>query len=96
MKKLLLFILLFTMTKVYAQKPVVSIIPQPVEIQQSEGIFTLNKTSTIGFDSQESRKIAEMFSQKLKQATGFSINPQHEKAGSIQFNLNKVAVPQIG
>ena len=37
-----------------------------------------------------------MLSQKLNIATGFSIKAQQNKAGSIQFNLNKVAVPQIG
>lgn len=29
-------------------------------------------------------------------ATGFDIKPQQEKAGSIQFNLNKVPVAQLG
>ena len=37
-----------------------------------------------------------MFSQKLNLSTGFSIKPQQDKAGSIQFNLNKVKIAQIG
>ena len=96
MKKLIFLLLLFSLATVYGQKPAIQLIPQPVEIQQSEGVFVLTKTSTIGFDSQESRKIAEMLSQKLNRSTGFSFKPQQDKAGSIQFNLNKAPVAQIG
>lgn len=96
MKKLVLFLLLFSLATVYGQNPVIHLIPQPVELQQSDGIFVLTRTSTIGFDSPESRKIAEMLSQKLNLSTGFSLTTQQDKAASIQFNLNKVPVPQIG
>ncbi len=96
MKKLIFLLLLFSLATVYGQKPAIQLIPQPVEIQQSEGVFVLTKTSTIGFDSQESRKIAEMLSQKLNRSTGFSFKPQQDKAGSIQFNLNKAPLAQIG
>lgn len=96
MKKLLLFILLFTLTKVYAQNPVLNLIPQPVDLQQSEGQFILTKTSTIGYDTPDSRKTAEMLSQKLNLATGFSIQPQQINTGSIQFKINKVTDAQIG
>jgi hexosaminidase len=96
MKKLVLLLLLFSLVTVYGQKPSIQIIPQPVEVQPSEGSFTLTKTSTIGYDSQDCRKIAEMLSVRLNHSTGFSIKPQQDKAGSIQFILNKVAVPQIG
>ena len=37
-----------------------------------------------------------MLSQKLNLSTGFSIKAQQDKAGSIQFNLNKAPVAQIG
>ena len=96
MKKLVLLLLFFSLATVYGQNPSIQLIPQPAEIQQSDGSFVLTKTSTIGFDSQESRKIAEMLSQKLNISTGFSIKPQQDKAGSIQFNLNKVPVTLIG
>src|SRR5450759_1680485 len=94
MKKLVFLLFFFSLATVYGQKPAFQLIPQPVEIQQSDGSFALIKTSTIGFDSQESRKIAEMLCQKLNLSTGFSFKPQ--EAGSIQFNLNKVTVTQIG
>jgi len=96
MKKLFLLLLFFSFVTLYGQNPANELIPQPAELQLSEGSFLLTNTSTIGFDSQESRIVAEMFSQKLNQSTGFSIKPQQDKAGSIQFNLNKVKVAQIG
>ena len=96
MKKLFLLLLFFSFVTVYGQNPANELIPQPAELQLSEGSFLLTNTSTIGFDSQESRIVAEMFSQKLNLSTGFSIKPQQDKAGSIQFNLNKVKVAQIG
>ena len=96
MKKLFLLLLFFSFVTVYGQNPANELIPQPAELQLSEGSFLLTNASTIGFDSQESRIVAEMFSQKLNLSTGFSIKPQQDKAGSIQFNLNKVKVAQIG
>lgn len=96
MKKLVLFLLLFSLATVYAQKPAIQLIPQPVTLQPAEGAFILTRTSTIGFDGQESRKIAEMLSQKLNLSTGFAFTPQQDQAGSIQFNLNKVPVAQLG
>ena len=96
MKKLVLFLFLFSLATVYAQKPAIQLIPQPASLQPAEGVFILTKTSTIGFDGQESRKIAEMLSQKLNQSTGFAFTPQQDQARSIQFNLNKAPVAQLG
>ena len=96
MKKLVLFLFLFSLATVYAQKPAIQLIPQPASLQPAEGVFILTKTSTIGFDGQESRKIAEMLSQKLNLSTGFAFTPQQDQAGSIQFNLNKAPVAQLG
>jgi hexosaminidase len=96
MKKLVLLWLLFSVATLHGQKPAIRIIPQPVELQQSEGVFLLTNTSTIGFDSQESRKTAEMLAQRLNLSTGFLFTPKEQKEGSIQFNLNKVPVAQLG
>jgi len=96
MKKLVLLLLFSSLTVVYAQNPAPLLIPQPVELQQADGNYLLTKASTIGFDNPESRKIAEMLSQKLNVPTGFSIIVQQNTTGKIQFNLNKVAAPQIG
>ena len=96
MKKLVFLLLFFSLATVYGQNAAIQLIPQPVEFQQSDGSFALTKSSTISFDSQQSRKIAEMLSQKLNLSTGFIIKAQQGNSGSIQFNLNKVQVSQIG
>ena len=96
MKKLVLLLLFFSLATAYGQNPAISLIPQPVEIQQSDGIFVLTNTSTISFNKQVGHKVAEMLSQKLNVATGFSITPHQDEAGSIQLNLNKVPAAQLG
>ena len=96
MKKLLLFVLLFSVGRIYAQNPVLNLIPQPVDIQQSGGQYELLRTSTISYDAPEALKIAGMFSQKLNLPTGFTIKPQQGNTGSIQFDLNKVPVSTLG
>jgi hexosaminidase len=96
MKKLVFLWLLFSFAAVNGQKTAIRLIPQPVEFQQSDGMFLLTNTSTIGFDSQESRKTAEILAQKLNLSTGYLFSPQQQNEGSIQFNLNKVPVSQLG
>ena len=96
MNKLIFLCLLLAIIKVYGQNNTINLIPQPVDIQQSSGNFRLTGSSAIGFDASEGRKVAEMLAQKLNMATGFSIKAQQIKAGAIQFNLNKVAVQQLG
>jgi hexosaminidase len=96
MKKLLVLIFLFSLTRTYAQNPVISIIPMPVEIKQTDGTYTLDKLSTISYDSQEAGKVAEMLAQKLNQSTGFSIKAVQGSSGTIKLILNNVAVPQLG
>ncbi|HZY25672.1 MAG TPA: family 20 glycosylhydrolase [Bacteroidales bacterium] len=96
MKKLLLFFLLFSVGRIYAQNPVLNLIPQPADIKQSGGQYELLRTSTISFDAPEALKIAGLFSQKLNLPTGFTIKPQQGNTGSIQFNLNKVPVSTLG
>ena len=96
MKKLVFLFLLFSLAKVYGQSPVIQIIPQPVDLQQSEGTFILTKASTIGFNNQKSGKIAEMLAATINHSTGFSIEPQIDNSASIQFNLNETSVSQTG
>lgn len=96
MKALLLFLLLFNLSNDYGQDFSLAVIPQPVEMQQFDGIFVLSNSTTIGFNTQEGRKIAVMLAQKLNVPTGFSINAQQSTTGTVQFNLNKVPVAQIG
>ena len=96
MKKLILLVLMFAVMRTFGQNPEISLIPQPVQIQQSAGDYVLTGTTTIGFDSQAALPTAEMLATKLNTATGYSFKAQQSKSGAIQFNLNKVPVEQIG
>jgi|GEM_PF-5541357 len=96
MNKTITLLLLFVVINASGQNNQICLIPQPVEIQQQKGAFTLSKSLTIRFDAPESGKTAEMLAQKLNVPTGFSIKAQQGNSGDIQFNLNKVPVQQIG
>ena len=86
MNKFILLALFFTLTKVQGQGTAIQLIHQPIEIQQSGGNYVLTKTSTIGSDNPESRKVAEMLAQKMNVSTGFSIKAQPNKTGAIQLD----------
>jgi hexosaminidase len=96
MKKLIVIILILSLSKVYGQDAPLQLIPQPVEIQKSGGNFELTGSASIGYDNQESRKIADMLAQKLNGPTGFSIKAQQNTSATIQLTLNKVPVARIG
>lgn len=96
MKKLILLGFLLALTKVYGQNSQINIIPQPVEIKQGTGYFSFSASSTIGYDSQESRHVAEMFTKKINAASGYSIKPQQDLTATVKFILNKKPVPTLG
>jgi hexosaminidase len=96
MKKLLLFLLLFSFMKAGGQTPVISIIPQPAELQKTPGTFSYTKAATITFDSPDGSKAAEMLAQKLNTATGFAIKPQSGSTGTIKLSLNKAQAGKLG
>lgn len=91
MKKHIFLLLLSILTiDVVAQ----NIIPKPVEIKSTAGNFTITAATTIGANNTESQKIAQMFTDKLKQAAGF--NPKVQKTGAIQFTINATPNTAIG
>ena len=96
MKKRLLFLLLLSISLVNAQNNPINLIPQPVEMQQSAGSYTLSKATTISFNKPEARKVADMLTQKLNTSTGFSLAAQQGKSGMIQLNLNDAPNTQLG
>jgi hexosaminidase len=97
MKKLLLpFFILLSIGLSHAQNTTLNLIPQPVEIQQTSGVFTLNKSATVSFNKPESRETAELLVQKLNMATGFGTKAIQGNKGSIQLNLNQNADPKLG
>jgi hexosaminidase len=96
MKNILSLLLLLCFFPAIAQKPIVNLIPQPVDLKISSGTYILTKTSSITYNNAEGRKTAEMLTQKLNMATGFEFRPQLAKTGDIQLNLNESPNQQIG
>lgn len=95
-KSLLILLSLAVGFTAQAQKVPVNIIPQPVEITELSGVFTLNKSSVITFNKAEGRATAEMLAQKISTPTGFSLKVQEGKNGAIQLNINDVPNEKIG
>ncbi len=96
MKKGLQFLLVLAANIVLAQNPQLNLIPQPVEIQQLTGNFTVTKATTIGYNRAEAKPVAEMLAQKLNTPTGFGLAAKEGKAGAIFLSLNATANDKIG
>ncbi len=97
MKKLTQLVLLFLVTTIgLAQNPQLNLIPQPVEIQQLSGNFTLTKATTIGYNEDEAKAVAEMLARHLNTPTGFGLTAKEGKAGAIYLNLNATPNDRIG
>lgn len=96
MKKLLFLLLLCIIPEVYAQKPAISIIPQPVEIQQNDGAFMISGSSAVTYNSPEGSKAASLFVSRLNTASGINLSAKEGSNGTIQFNINKPVNTSIG
>jgi hexosaminidase len=96
MKNLVTLLLSFVIASAYSQNGQISLIPQPVEIQQSSGIFRLSGSSGIVFNAPEAKGVAGMLASKINQAAGFSVKAQQGNSGTIQLVINKTSVPKIG
>ncbi len=66
---------------VLAQPATPAIIPQPVQLQQGQGFFTLPATITIATNSKEALPVAQMLGKQINKATGFNyaVKEQSEK-----------------
>jgi hexosaminidase len=96
MRKLLIPVLLMAAATMSGQKNRIQVIPQPVEVQVTTGLWTLTGSSTISYSQPESKSVAAMLAQKLNIATGFKLKVRHGPAGAIQLDLNATADPKIG
>lgn len=96
MKKLTQLLLLLFANMLVAQNAQLNIIPQPVEIQQLTGIFTLTKSTTIGYNKAEGKMTAEMLASHLNTPTGFKLAAKMANSSNIQLNLNATANDKIG
>jgi len=96
MKNLLYLLALLAFTSVHAQNSTLNLIPQPVEIKQNSGFYTLTKSTTVGYNKSEGREISGKLAQKLSVATGFKILATQESRSKIQLNLNAAPDPKLG
>ncbi len=96
MKKCLLFLFMSFMTFLNAQNNPIQLIPQPVSIVQSAGSILLTNATTISYNQPESRRMADMLTQKLNVPTGFTLKAQQGKTGIIQLNINASPTAELG
>ena len=98
-KNLYLIALICATLKVAAQD--IHLIPQPVEMQQQAGVFTLTSNIIIGTNSKsiENQRVAKLFAEKIATATGFKLSASVNKSANksdINFNINATPNPTIG
>ena len=96
MKNILFLLLILTITTVYGQNTSINIIPQPVDIKQSTGVYQLKATATIVYNKAESRKVAALLAHNLNTPTGFNLKIHQGNSGAIQLKLNAIANPKLG
>ncbi len=88
MKRVLLFILLMVNGLVNAQNTF-QIIPQPVKITAISGEYIITKSTTISFNNEGSKKIADLFVADIANPTGINLKAKKGTSGNIQFILNE-------
>lgn len=96
MKKTLFIVLLLASFSGKSQKSSLNIIPQPVEIEQTAGLFTLTKSTIVSYNNASARSVADMLVQKLNTPTGFLLKTQEGRGGAIQLILNETNNDNIG
>ncbi len=73
MKQIFLFLCFFLQLMVQAQQGSVHIIPQPVEVQLQQGVFTIQKNTAVLYDKPELAALASGLAAKISTATGYPI-----------------------
>lgn len=96
MKKLLQIFLLLASHALLAQTTALHLIPQPVEVQQGTGAYSLTKSTTIGYNMAEAKAIADMLARHLNRPTGFAYTTKMGNSANIQLNLNASQDEKIG
>jgi hexosaminidase len=96
MKQFLVLILFLAVNLAFSQNRSLDLIPQPVEIKQNPGVFTLTKSAKVSFNKPESSGIAQKLVEKIKTSTGFDLKTDQGNKGTIQLNLNAVPDQQLG
>lgn len=96
MKHLLYLLLLLALSTAQAQNNSLNLIPQPVEIKQNNGFYTLTKSTTVGYNKPEGRDVSDKLALMLNIATGFKISASQASKSRIQLNLNAAPDQKLG
>ncbi|MBK5262756.1 MAG: family 20 glycosylhydrolase [Peptostreptococcaceae bacterium] len=96
MKKTLFPLFMLAITTINAQNKPIQLIPQPVEVKQTEGFYEVTNSTTITYDKRDAQFSAEMLAQKLNTPTGFTLKAIQGKTGMIQLRINDKPDQQIG
>lgn len=96
MKYIISIILLLCVSQIHAQTNMLNLIPQPAEVKLNNGIFTIAKNASVGYNVPDGRDMAELLAQKLRRSTGFSLKAIQTGKSVIQLNLNKTPDQKIG
>jgi hexosaminidase len=74
MNRSCLIVLLLTFFATACSSQQIAIIPQPVRVQTSKGVFLLSKKTVIAANDEEDLKAAKIFNDYLRQVYGFTLD----------------------
>jgi len=86
MRKLILWIAGSLFTTLLAAQPSVDLIPKPVQMEVSAGIFTLTP-STVITSNQAGHELADYLKDKLKKSTGYTLKTSTHASNTVQIQL---------
>ncbi len=87
MKSYLSAALLLACAALPAQESLPALIPAPVEMVVGKGVFTLQASTTIGYNQPEARSTAQQLAAQLRTPTGFSLAVDAARNADVQFLL---------
>lgn len=95
MKKLIVILFVLVSAHISAQNSV-KLIPQPMEVKQTSGTFTLTSGTSIVFNKAEGNFAATNLVLKLNQSTGFNLKARQGNSGNILLKINETPDAQLG
>ncbi|GET21758.1 beta-N-acetylhexosaminidase [Prolixibacter denitrificans] len=96
MKNLLFLVLVWTVATVNGQTNSLNLIPEPVDVVPADGFYALTPGSSVSYNADDAKHVANMLVSKLNTPTGFDLKEEKGNKGTIQFNLNKKADKTLG
>ena len=94
MKKLILIVVAFMATNVYAQTPV-NIVPEPVSVKPEKGLFVINNKTQIVYTDASLQKTAELLQAYFKEALSIKLNTKSKtKRETNVIELSLTSLPE--